>query len=160
LPPAGFDFGNSPTQTKELELGGRSVIQRTGAGTQGIVRSVHADVLLAASLAVAGATVRYIRKLEPASVTFVVTGQFEDGRGDEDLACAEFLAQRLLGRSPDLSPYLKRVTSSRDALLHLDPDLPAFPRSDLDYCAGIDTFDFAMPVNREDGRHVIRPARM
>src|SRR5512141_2433613 len=53
LPPEGFDFGNSPTQTNTLDLNGRLIIQRTSAGTQGIVRSLHAETLLAASLVVA-----------------------------------------------------------------------------------------------------------
>src|SRR5512134_4014389 len=43
IPPPGFDFGNSPTQTDILDLSGRTLIQRTGAGTQGIGRSVKAD---------------------------------------------------------------------------------------------------------------------
>src|SRR5512138_2847773 len=60
LPPEGFDFGNSPTQTNTLDLKGCAIIQRTGAGTQGIVRSVNASTLLAASLVVAGATVAHI----------------------------------------------------------------------------------------------------
>src|SRR5436190_17874693 len=34
LPPEGFDFGNSPTQTDALDLNGRIIVQRTGAGTQ------------------------------------------------------------------------------------------------------------------------------
>src|SRR5512143_3699263 len=43
IPPEGFDFGNSPTQTVKLDLKGRTLVQRTGAGTQGIVRSVKAE---------------------------------------------------------------------------------------------------------------------
>src|SRR5215510_7343644 len=38
LPPDGFDFGNSPTHTNALDLNGRILVQRTGAGRQGIVR--------------------------------------------------------------------------------------------------------------------------
>src|SRR6185436_13893457 len=30
LPPEGFDFGNSPTQTDTLDLNGRIIVQRTG----------------------------------------------------------------------------------------------------------------------------------
>ncbi len=51
LPPAGFDFGNSPAQMLEAELRGASLIQRTGAGTQGAVRCVKAEIRLAASYA-------------------------------------------------------------------------------------------------------------
>src|SRR5512141_2681159 len=39
LPPEGFDFGTSPTRILEHDLTGITLIQRTGAGTQGAVRS-------------------------------------------------------------------------------------------------------------------------
>src|ERR1044071_4043647 len=47
MPPEGFDFGNSPTQTRTLDLNGKIIVQRTGAGTQGIVHSVKAETMLA-----------------------------------------------------------------------------------------------------------------
>jgi len=156
IPPEGFDFGNSPTQTRELDLSGKIIVQRTGAGTQGIVRSIHAETILAASLVVANATVRSIHKLNPEEVTFVITGQFREGHGDEDLACAEYLEELIKGNRPDAKPIVERVWRSRDALLHLDPNLPAFPRSDLDDCSQISIFDFAMPISREDGKLIMR----
>lgn len=157
LPPEGFDFGNSPTQTKTLDLSSRIIVQRTGAGTQGIVRSVKADLILAASLVVANATVRYIQMLPVKELTFVITGQYAAEHGDEDLACAEYLEALLRGQKPDAASYIDRVYKSRDALMHLDPNLPAFPRSDLDHCTDIDAFDFAMLVSKENGRPVLRP---
>lgn len=156
LPPEGFDFGNSPTHTNTLDLDQRILVQCTGAGTQGIVRSVNADVMLAASLVVANATVTHIRNLAPDSVTFVVTGQIGDERGDEDLACAEYFEALLKGQRPAPAPYIERVYKSRDALFHLDPNLPEFPISDLDYCTNIDAFDFVMSVTKENGRPVMR----
>lgn len=156
LPPEGFDFGNSPAQTKELDLRGRIIVQCTGAGTQGIVRSVNAETMLAASLVVTSATVNYIRKLTPEEVTFVVTGQMEAGRGDEDLACAEYFEALLRGGQPDPAPFIERVARSRDASFHFDPNRPEFPISDIDLCTSIDKFDFAMPVTRENGQPVMR----
>ena len=131
-------------------------MQRTGAGTQGIVRSVQAQTMLAASLVVANATVETIQKLAPETVTFVITGEYAPGHGDEDLACAEYLEALLKGTQPDPAPVVERVFKSRDALLHLDPNLPAFPRTDLDYCTKNDAFDFVMSVEKEHGRHVMR----
>ena len=159
LPPEGFDFGNSPTHTNELDLTGRVIVQRTGAGTQGIIRSVKAETMLAASLVVASATLRYIRMLDPEQVTVVVTGQMEAGRGDEDLACAEYFAALLSGEQPDPAPYIERVIQSRDASFHFDPNRPEFPISDIDLCTSIDKFDFAMPVTHENGHPVIRAVR-
>ncbi|HLO15867.1 MAG TPA: 2-phosphosulfolactate phosphatase [Anaerolineales bacterium] len=159
LPPEGFDFGNSPTETNTLDLDGCMIVQRTGAGTQGIVRSVKAETILAASLVVASATVTYVRSLEPDRVTFVITGQIEDGRGDEDLACAEYLEALLSGGQPDPAPYIERVYQSLDASFHLDPNLPQFPESDLDHCTKIDAFDFAMLVTKENRDPVMRIVR-
>lgn len=156
MAPKGFDFGNSPYETNSLDLQGRTLVQRTGAGTQGIVRSVKADAMVAASLVVAGATVTHIRRLNPDCVTFVVTGQFEEGRGDEDLACAQYMEALLRGQQPDAAPYVERVVKSRDALFHLDPNLPHFPAADIDYCTRVDAFDFVMSVTRENGQPVMR----
>jgi 2-phosphosulfolactate phosphatase len=158
-PPEGFDFGNSPTQTSKLDLNGKIIVQRTGAGTQGIVRSLKAETMLAASLVVTNATVRTIQQLAPETVTFVITGQYATGHGDEDLACAEYLEALLKAEQPDPAPIVERVLKSRDALMHLDPNLPAFPRTDLDYCTHIDAFDFVMSVKKENGRHVMRAIR-
>ena len=142
-----------------MDLQDKIIVQRTGAGTQGIVRSIKAGTMLAASLVVAGATVKYIGKLNPDTVTFVITGQYSPEHGDEDLACAEYLESLLKGEQPDPAPYVDRVFRSRDALLHLDPNLAAFPRSDLDHCIHIDAFDFVMLVSKENGRPILRAVK-
>jgi 2-phosphosulfolactate phosphatase len=147
LPPAGFDYGNSPTQIVNENLFNVTLVQRTGAGTQGAVRSVNAEILLAASFVVAEATVRYVLKSAPTEVTFVVTGGYNN---EEDLSCAEYLEGLFKGQDPDKAPFVKRVYDSRDALQHLDPNQPEFPASDLDYCTRISAFDFAMPITRKN----------
>jgi 2-phosphosulfolactate phosphatase len=153
--PEGFDFGNSPTFINREDLSGITMIQRTGAGTQGAVRSQNAEVMLASSFVVAKATVKQVNRLGVEEVTFVITGRFQ-GRGDEDLACAEYLEALLKGDRPDTKPLIQRVYDSRDALEHLDPAQTIFPLSDLGYCTQIDRFDFAMPVLREDGMLIMR----
>ncbi len=158
IPPAGFDSGNSPTHTDALDLSGRVIVQRTGAGTQGVVRSVQATAMVAASFVVAGATVKYIRLLNPQEVSFVVTGETYDG-GAEDLACAEYLEALLRGDSPIVDGYLERVRNSHDGRQFIGSTLPHLPATDLDLCTAVDKFNFAMPVTREDGRFVMRAIR-
>lgn len=149
LPPKGFDFGNSPTQILEEELTGLTLIQRTGAGTQGAVRCVNADVLLATSFTVTEATIKHVLKMAPSEVTFVVTGGYNN---DEDVACAEYLEALLKGQNPETRSFIKRVYDSRDAIQHLDPNQPDFPESDLEYCTRINAFDFAMPITRKNNQ--------
>lgn len=155
LPPEGFDFGNSPTRILEHDLTGVTLVQRTGAGTQGAVRSVNAEVMLATSFVVAQATMDYVLRLKPGEITFVITG----GMGnDEDVACADFLEKQVTGQEVEAESYIKRVYASRDALEHM-PDHPQFPKADLDYCSRIDAFDFTMPIVRENGNLIMKPSR-
>lgn len=155
LPPPGFDFGNSPTAIVRKDLSGMTLVQRTGAGTQGAVRSLEAGTMLAASFVVAGGTVRHVTRLGAEVVTFVVTGRSYNS-GDEDLACAQYLEALIKGQRPDPEPFIRRVFTSRDALQHLDPTQTGFPLSDLDYCTQVDKFDFALPIVRENGNLVMR----
>ncbi len=154
LRPDGFDFGNSPTYLSQENLSGITMIQRTSAGTQGVIRSQNAEKLLVASFVVARATVNYVKQLTTDEVTFVISGK-DSSRGDEDQACGEYLEALFRGAQPDPEPYIQRVYNSKDGLLHLDPERIGFPFSDLEYCTRIDKFDFAMPITRENDKLVM-----
>jgi phosphosulfolactate phosphohydrolase-like enzyme len=56
--PPGFDLGNSPFEASGADLEGRTIIQRTSAGTQGIVAAKQATRLYAGSLLTAESSLR------------------------------------------------------------------------------------------------------
>jgi len=149
--PPGFNLGNSPFELNGHDLGGRTLIHRTSAGTQGMVRAVNARMLFGASFVCAAATVRAVLAHNPRQVTLVVTGRRPGNDSDEDQACAEYLAALLKGETPDAAPYLLRVDKSLDAAAFLNPALPEMPFEDLALCTQLDRFDFAMPVRRING---------
>ncbi len=153
---AGFDLGNSPHGLNGRDLRGRTLIHRSSAGTQGVVRAAKARALFGASFVCAAATARAVLALAPRRVTLVVTGRRVDNSGDEDLACAEYLAGLLRGERPDPALYLRRVRASQNAGLFTHPANPDFPPEDLDLCTQLDRFDFALPVRRLDGRLEMR----
>ena len=156
FPPEGFDFGNSPTRILEHDLTDIILIQRTGAGTQGAVRSVNADVMFATSFVVAKATMDYVLKLQAEEITFVTTGGADNA---EDLACAEFLEKQFTGQAVEADEYIRRVVTSQDAFQHM-ADHPQFPKSDLDYCTRINAFDFAMPITREHDQLIMKAIKL
>lgn len=156
---AGFDFGNSPEVIARQDLRGRRLVQRTSSGTQGVVRSVNADVVLAGSFVVAAATVRYVRRLAPQQVSLVITDT-RPQYGDEDAACADYLAALLRGERPDAAPFLQRVRDSKNGVAFAASDDPNFLPADVDRATELDRFDFAMRANRENGRFVLRSVRM
>jgi 2-phosphosulfolactate phosphatase len=158
-PAPGLDMGNSPSQVDALDLRGRRVIQYTAGGTRGLVACDHAGMLLAASLVCASATAAFLRALAPPSVTLVVTGTWSDRDGDEDHACADLIEALLRGDDPDLAPYAARVRDSDFGRRFSAGNDPHLPPADLDCCAAVDRFDFALPVSRMPDGLVMRRVR-
>ena len=156
LPIPGFDLSNSPAELVDKPLEGRHLIQRTTSGTQGVVRSIQAEPLLASSLVCAGATANFIQKLSPDSLTFVITGRRPGGWGDEDAACADYIEALLAGQKSDQEPILERVRQSPPGKLFSDPTQIEFNPADLEYCLQINRFDFIMRVKQEDGLFIMK----
>jgi 2-phosphosulfolactate phosphatase len=70
--PPGFDFGNSPFEISGVDFGGKTILQRTSAGTQGVVEAAtKAERLYAVSLVTAEATVRALLSGPPNRVSLV-----------------------------------------------------------------------------------------
>lgn len=155
-PVPGLDFGNSPAQLLTANLKGRSLIMSTAAGVRGLQRFHSTRHLFAASLVCGRATAEAIRKLKAKSVCFIITGEWVDRDGDEDIACADYIEALLRGESPDKAVYAERVRQSDFGRRFLAGTWPNLPLADLEIAADVDRYDFAMPVERRDGQLVIR----
>jgi len=157
-PIPGFDLDNAPSRVVGHDLRDKTLIQCTAAGVSGLLRCPEASPLLAGSLVCARATARYLLRRQPACVTLVVTGDWSDRDGDEDRACADYLAALLRGQTPDPARFAARVVASDFGRRFVEPDHPALPAADLSYAIAIDRFAFAMPVRRSADLLVIEPA--
>ena len=154
-PPApGFDTVNSPGLLRSLDLGGRTVVQKTTAGTVGALAVKEASLVLCAGFVVAGATTRLLRTRKCADVTFVVTG--EDGHADEDLACAQYIARRATGAGTDAAEFLRRAGESRAAAELAEGVRQGVHPDDVALCLELDRFPFAMVATLEDSLMVLR----
>ncbi|MFF4319162.1 2-phosphosulfolactate phosphatase [Streptomyces sp. NPDC001568] len=163
-PPApGFDAVNSPGLLRSVDLGGRTVIQKTTAGTVGALAVKDASLVLCAGFVVAEATARLLRTRACDSVTFVVTG--EDGRAEEDLACAQYIAGRATAAGTDeagtgAAGFLRRAADSRAAAeLARGVRRGAHP-DDVALCLELDRFPFAMVAAPEGPLMVLRPCEV
>ncbi|MER5832838.1 2-phosphosulfolactate phosphatase [Streptomyces sp. NPDC002130] len=155
-PPApGFDTVNSPGLLRSFDLGGRTVVQKTTAGTVGALAVKEASLVLCAGFVVAEATARLLRTRADGSVTFVVTG--EGGQADEDLACAQYIARRAVEAGTDPADYLRRAGSSRAAAELAQGVRQGVHRDDVDLCLELDRFPFAMVAALEGPLMVLRP---
>ena len=154
--PPGFDLGNSPFEASQADLKGRTIIQRTSAGTQGIVAARRATRLYAGSLLTASATTRAILKHSPSEVTLVAMGLEGARRSDEDELCAIHLRNLLQGRPGSRSGTRDVILAGPQIPDFGDPAKPHLHPGDLDIALDIDRYDFAVLVSNEDGRLVAR----
>ncbi len=160
-PAPGFELVNSPAMMSCQDLAGRTLIQTTTSGTIGAHRAAAAPLLLCASFVVAGATARFLRSRGISQVTYLATG--DDGRADEDRACAEYIEQCLHLGKPNAEPFLQRARASR-AAAELTEGVRRGYRGihpdDIDFCLDADRFSFAMTATHEGPLLVLRPAKM
>lgn len=159
-PPGGFDFGNSPFEVCEVNFAGKTIIQRTSAGTQGIVATSRgADRLYAASLVTATATTRAMLAGSPEQVTVVAMGDSGINRTDEDEVCAIHLRNLLQGRPGDRRAVQRLILAGGEVARFHDPSRPHLHHEDVEIALDIDRYDFAIRVQIEDGRPVGRIER-
>ena len=155
-PVPGFDFGNSPWQLMQADLAGKNVVMTTAAGVRGLQRFRQARRLYAASLVCARATADAIRASGAKEVCFVITGEWVDRDGDEDIACADYIEALLRGEPVTPEAFAQRVWNSDFGRRFSSGSWPNLSLADLELAAHADLFDFAMPVWREGERLVIR----
>lgn len=171
----GFDLGNSPEVISGMNLGGRSVIMCTSAGTQGVTRARGARQVLLGSFVTLTATAEWIRSTEKKGVTIVAMGDSGVEPAEEDELCAAMLRDALLfpearggclspegccdslekpirdklfseGRRRAFETIRQRVLACPAAEKFLDSARPEFPRGDLDAALDADRFEFALRV--------------
>ena len=158
--PPGFDFGNSPFEISGVDFGGKAIVQRTSAGTQGIVAGGKRAVgLYAASLVTADATVRALLSGSPDQISLVAMGENGLSRTNEDELCAIHLRNRLEGRPGDPDAIRRLILAGGEVGRFHDPSRPYLHPEDVDIALDIDRFDFAVKVEFEDGRPVARMER-
>jgi 2-phosphosulfolactate phosphatase len=157
--PAGFDFGNSPFEISGVDFRGQAIIQRTSAGTQGIVLANKAERLYAASLVVANATARALHFGMPDHITLVAMGKNASTRTDEDELCALHLRNLLEGRHGNAEAVRELILAGGEAERFRDPTRPHLHPGDLDIALHIDRYDFAVRIDADEGRLVARIER-
>jgi 2-phosphosulfolactate phosphatase len=123
-----------------------TLIQRTSAGTQGIVAASRADRLYAASLVTATATARAMLAGSPKQITLVAMGDNGINRTNEDETCAIHLRNRLEGRPGERRAVQRLILAGGEVVRFQDPARLHLHPEDVDIALDIDRYDFAVRV--------------
>ncbi len=151
--PAGFDLPNSPAAVHREDLTGRTVVQRTSAGTQGVVAAVAADRLWAASLVCASATAAAVDDAGCGVPTYVLTGLFPDrpaDSGHDDRLTSDLIERARLGLPLEAAATAASLVETSEAARTLALGPEHCDPADIELAARVDAFDFAMEVLPDD----------
>ena len=144
----GFDYGNSPDEVSRVDFTGRTVVQRTSSGVQGILAASGVDEVLLGSFVMAEATVEYLRRKAPGVVSLVAMGWEGEHEAIEDDLCAEYLEARLRGEHPDFSDMVRRIRADPQGAKFFDPTQTSFREGDFHAAMSLDRFPFALKIDR------------
>jgi 2-phosphosulfolactate phosphatase len=144
----GFDFGNSPTEIIKADLTGKTVIQTTTAGTQGLINAVQADAIITGSLVNAGAIVKYIKSVDPDYVSLVAMGYRAVNSAEEDLMCAHLIASELRDQRYIPENRIADLQNTSGKRFFDPANLEFSPPTDFFLCTMINKFDFVLKATR------------
>ncbi|MSP00211.1 MAG: 2-phosphosulfolactate phosphatase [Acetobacteraceae bacterium] len=157
--PAGFDLGNSPFEASRIDFTGKTIIQRTSAGTQGMTAAGLAERRYGASLVTAKATAQAMLRGNPTRITLVAMGKNALDRTDEDEICALHLRNLLEGRPGDRAAVQGMILAGGEVARFHDPLRPHLHPEDVEIALDVDRYDFAIGISVEDDRPVGRLER-
>ena len=146
----GFDFGNSPSQIKNIDFTGRTVIHTTSAGTQGIDNAKKADEVLTGSLVNAKAIAEYIKQKKPETVSLVCMGLEAKSQTEEDNLCAYYIKSLLEGTTIDLTSEIENLKHTSGAKFFDISQNDVFPEEDFYLSTEVDKYNFVLKVEKDD----------
>lgn len=157
----GFDYGNSPSQIKNIDFSGKTVLHTTSAGTQGIANATNADLILTGSLTNAKAVAEYIKLLNPENVSLVCMGLEAKEPTQEDSLCAEYIKSILENNPIDLNEKIEELKFTSGAKFFDASQQEIFPQADFDLCTKVDIFSFVLKVEKDaEGLNYIKKIDM
>ena len=146
----GFDYGNSPYEIRDLDFTGKTVLQTTAAGTQGIVNAKGAEELILGSFVMAGAIIKYIQRRQPQILSIVAMGNQGIEPCAEDELCASYIEEALAGQPPGFEEIKRKIESSPSVTKFFDPSQPQYRLEDLHMALDLDRFSFILRIEKKN----------
>lgn len=144
----GFDFGNSPSQIKNIDFSKKVVIHTTSCGTQGIVNAINASEIITGSLVNASAIVKYIKQNNFEDVSIVSMSRPNEFPSDEDELCAKYIKSMLEGNLlENLEDEVENLKLTSGKRFFDSSNEEIFPKEDFYLCVEMNKFDFVLRVN-------------
>ncbi|CEG28917.1 2-phosphosulfolactate phosphatase [Bacillus sp. B-jedd] len=149
LPIHGFEFDNSPAKMAKANVRGRTLVKKTTNGVRATLHALNAGAVFVTGFSNAKMTAECIRKLYSHDSIVNLVASHPDG--DDDLACAEYIKEILLGKEAlSKEAAVKRIKGSGVARKFYDENQPEFNVEDIEFCTKEISGDFIMFVDSSE----------
>ena len=146
----GFDYGTSPSQIKNVDFTGKTVIHTTSAGTQGIANAAKAEEIITGSLVNARAIAAYIKQRDFREVSLVCMGLDAKVPIEEDTLCAVYIKSLLEGTQIDLPAEIENLKATSGKKFFDEALQDVFPKEDFHLSTEADIFPFVLKVETDE----------
>lgn len=158
LPIPGFEIDNSPARIQDSDLDGKMLIQKTTNGVKATLNSLNADHVFVTGFSNARTTAAYIKRYLLKEEDMTINLIASHPSGDDDLACAQYMAEILQSSDRVLADQtVARISQSAAAEKFYDDERPEFLREDIRLCIQELPSTFVMKVNERNGIPFIQP---
>lgn len=151
-----YDIPNSPTRTQEVDITHKTVLHRTEAGAKGVLQALKqpSNIVLAAGLVNADATVNYLKQLKIKNIAILPMGHEATTPSLEDDICADYIRACLRGEQFHLASFLPAIREGAGRYFFGD-DQWQYPREDFARCLSVNHFDFAIQATAQEDYAVL-----
>ena len=150
---AGFDYGNSPSEIKNINFSNQTVVHTTSCGTQGIVNAVNAEEIITGSLVNAKAIAKYIKENKFNNISIVSMARPGENPSDEDELCAKYIKSLLENNIlNNLDKEIENLKLTSGSKFFDKSTQEVFPEEDFYLCTELNKFNFILKVNKNINR--------
>jgi len=142
----GFDYGNSPFYTKDLNLKGKTAVHASSSGTRGLVAAMNSSAteVLTGSFVNARAIANYIKSKNPETVSLIDMGWAGQRATLEDTICADYLHHLITGSEFNYPDYIYEIYRTDGQRFFDLKNQSSMPRDDFFLCLRQNIFPFIL----------------
>lgn len=139
----GSNYGNSPTEIKDIDFSNKTIVHRTTLGTRGIINALkHTKKVITGSFVNAKAVVNYIKKENPNVVHLFCTNGISDD--NEDLMFAKYIKSYFEGKTLNMGMIKNNLMKHESGIRYLINSMTKYSKRDFFRALELDKFNFAI----------------
>jgi 2-phosphosulfolactate phosphatase len=141
-----FDYGNSPTEIKDMDFSNRTIVHTTTLGTRGVIKALgYTKEVITGSFVNARAIVNFLKKENPNVVYLFSTNGLADN--NEDVMFARYIKGCFDDKPLDMNTIRENLTKNKPGNMYLVHPRTKDSKNDFFLSLELDRFNFILKAH-------------